>query len=365
MKILMPVLHYWPVIGGLESWTKNIAERQSLKGEVFIVTGKVLNEKVFETKNNVKIFRNSLYSLKDLSYSSPFYIITTLPFIFLKSLNIIKQEKINVLHCQGFLSGLLGYFLLKSTGTPYIITVQRMEKSKGFCRKLVYRNAQICIAASLAIGKYFKDIGCKNIEVIPNGINLEKFGNLNREENRKKLGLKDEFVIMTVARLEKVKGMEYLIGAVKDFKLLIIGDGSERKNLENLVKNLHLEDKVKFLGQISNEMMPEMLVVADCFVLPSVKEGFGIVILEAMAVGVPVIGTRVGGILDIIEDGKNGILVEPEDSKGISNAVLKIYSHPELAKLLIENARSGLNNYDWNDIAEKVNKIYLKFSPRL
>jgi glycosyltransferase involved in cell wall biosynthesis len=252
--------------------------------------------------------------------------------------------------------------------TPYIVTVQKIEKNRGFLRRIVYQNAKICIAASSAIKKYFEEIGVKNIAIIPNGIDLEKFKNLDQKKSRENLEIKNEFLIITVARLEKVKGIEYLIKAAKIISInqqnqyksvfLIIGDGSQRKNLENLVRKLNLEDKVRFLGQIPNEKIPEYLVAADCFVLPSLREGFGIVILEAMACGVPVIGTNVGGIPDIIKDGENGILVEPKNSEKLAEAIFKIHSNHEFAKSLAENAMANSGKYNWQSIVEKVYKIY-------
>ncbi len=356
----MPVLHYYPVIGGLENWTQNIAERLPDRAEIFVVTGKVENQPVKEIKNRVNIFRTSLFSLRDLSYSSPFYILTALPHIFFRALQIIKREKINILHCQGFLSSLLGYLLFWLTKIPYIVTVQRLE-SKNWLKKLVYKNAEFCIAASSAIKNYFQESGCKNIKIIPNGIDLERFENLKHP-------LHDKFTIITVARLEKVKGIEYLIKAVSNYQLsmsnyqlLIIGDGSERKNLESLVEKLDRKDKVKFLGEIPNEKIPEYLTAADCFVLPSVKEGFGIVILEAMACQIPVVGTNVGGISDIIEDGKTGILVEPKNPQSISEAIFRLYSQKDFAENLVQNAKINLEKYNWQNITERVYEIYIRY----
>jgi len=364
MKVLMPVLHYWPVIGGLETWTQNIAEGLFSQAQIFIITGKVKDGPKREELKRVKIFRTSLFSLKNLSYSSFLYIITALPFIFFKSLNLIKKEEVNLLHCQGFLSSFLGYLLFKLTGVPYIATVQRLENDKGFLRKLVYKNAKICIAASLAIKRRFEEIGVKNIKIIPNGINLKRFQNLDRKMNRKKLGLKDEFTIITVARLEKVKGIKYLIKALAllndKYKLLIIGNGSERKNLENLTEKLNLQDRVRFLGEILKEEIPKYLSAADCFVLPSLSEGFGIVILEAMAVNIPVIATKIGGVLDIIKDGETGVLVDPKNPEQISKALFKLCSQPEFSKQLIEQAFSNLSKYNWDNIIEMVYKIYEK-----
>ncbi|MDI6591320.1 MAG: glycosyltransferase family 4 protein [Patescibacteria group bacterium] len=363
----MPVLHYPPVIGGLELWTQNIAERLSEKFEIFVATGKVKGERSIEIRNGVKIFRTSLFTLKNLSYSSPIYIFTTLPFIFFKTLNLIKREKINLIHCQGFLSSLLGYFLCKLTSVPYLITIQGLEENKNILKKIVYKRASFCIVASSAIKNYFEKIGVKNIEIIPNGINLERFKNINPQKSREELGLKDEFVIMTIARLEKVKGIEYLIKAfnivksqIVNCKLLIIGEGSERKNLENLVEKLNLKNKVKFLGQIPNEKIPEYLSVADCFVLPSLKEGFGIAILEAQAAGVPAVATKVGGIPDIIRDEETGILVEPKNSQVIAQAIIKIFSDPEFGQSLVQNAKANLEKYNWSKIAQRINAIYQK-----
>jgi len=369
MKVLMPVLHYHPVIGGLERWTQNIAEGLSAQAQIFIITGKVKDRPNREELKRVKILRTSLFSLKNLSYSSPFYIFTALPFIFFKSLNLIKKEEVNLLHCQGFLSSLLGYLLSKLTGVPYIATVQRLEQSRSFFKKLVYKNAKVCIAASLAIKEYFEEIGVKNIKVIPNGIDLKRFQNLNREKNREKLGLRDEFVVITVARLEKVKGLKYLLQAMKilntrykiqdaKYQLLIIGDGTEKEKLESLVKKLKMENKVRFLGQVPNKKIPEYLSAADCFVLPSLSEGFGIVILEAMAANIPVVATRIGGILDIIEHGETGVLVEPKNPDGIAEALYKICSQLEFAKNLAQNAKTNLDKYDWNNIVQKINLIY-------
>lgn len=359
MKVLMPVLHYYPVIGGLEIWTKNIAELLSKKAEIFVVTGKVKNKKDGkEERQGVKVFRTSLFRLTDLSHSSLVYILTALPFIFFKSFSLVRKEKIDLIHCQGFLSAFLGYLIFKFFRIPYIVTAQSLQ-SKSWLKKMVYRKAAYCIAASSAIKKYFEEIGCKNIAVIPNGIDLSGFKGLKREPH-------DGFIVMTVARLEKVKGINYLIEAISRLdlpgrlSLVLIGDGSQRKKLENLAKRLGV--KAKFLGEIPNRKIPEQLAQADCFVIPSIKEGFGIVILEAMAAKIPVIGTRVGGILDIIEDGKTGLLAEPADSRKIAEAIQRIYQSPSLREGLVNNAAAELKYYDWQNIAVKVYEIYLKLA---
>jgi len=367
MKVLMPVLHYYPVIGGLEIWTQKIAEGLATKVEVFVITGKVQNQPSQEIKNGVHIFRTSLFSLKNLSYSSSVYILTSLPFLFFKSFSLIKKEKIGLLHCQGFLGSFVGYLLSKFCHIPYITTVQRQENRKWHWFKIkAYKNAKFCIAASWFIKKeYFEKIGVKNIEVIPNGIDLKRFENLNRQENRSKLGLNSESVIMTVGRLEKVKGINYLIKAMTmgelpkiNCRLLIIGEGSERKNLESLVEKLELKDRVKFLGQISNEKIPEHLAAADCFVFPSLSEGFGIAVLEARAAGLPIVATTRGGVVDIVQGGVHGLTINPENPQSISDCIFRIFSEEGLAQELAQKARADLEKYDWQNITNRVYGIY-------
>jgi glycosyltransferase involved in cell wall biosynthesis len=218
---------------------------------------------------------------------------------------------------------------------------------------MVYRRASICIAASLAIKNNFLAVGVKNIEVIPNGIDLKRFENLEFSQPK-------DFTVITVARLEEVKGIEYLIRAVDDFNLIIIGEGSNRKCLEALTEELHLEDKVKFLGEIPNKDIPANLKKAHCFCLPSLKEGFGIVVLEAMAAGLPAVATKVGGIVDIIKAEENGILVSPKNPREIREAIMRIKNNQELTTKLTENAKQGLKKYDWNNIADRVEEVYKK-----
>lgn len=369
MKVLMPALHYYPVVGGIETWTRQIAEMISQKADVFVVTGRVQNQPKKEEKDGLKIIRTSLFTLKNLSHSPLIYTVFLLPFIFFRSLILIKKEKINILHCQGFLSSVLGFCLSKITGVPYITTVQRLESKHNPLKNFIYRRAVVCIGASFEIKENFEAVGVKKAVVIPNGIDLKRFDNLDRQKSRDFLELKEEFVIMTIARLEKVKGVDRLIEAMIkgrlpeiNYRLLIIGDGSERKGLESLIKKLNLQERVRFLGELPNSKVPEYLVAADCFVLPSRSEGFGIALLEARAAHVPVIGIGVGGIVDIIGDGDvHGILIrENQNSESISNAIFWIYNpaNKNNVRNIIERSDENLKKYNWQNIAERVYQIY-------
>ncbi|MEK7659544.1 MAG: glycosyltransferase family 4 protein [Patescibacteria group bacterium] len=178
----------------------------------------------------------------------------------------------------------------------------------------------------------------KELKLIYNGIDALKIDFLSRDEARRKLP-KADFIIGTIANFYPTKGLEYLIEMVKflkfnfglnleKIKFLIIGDGELRKSLESRIKNYGLEKEVILLCQIPKAH--KFMKAFDIFVLPSVKEGFPWVILEAMAAKVPIIATSVGAMPEIIENGKNGILVEPKNPQKLAEAI----------KYLIENERT-------------------------
>ena len=138
MKVLFPATHYYPVIGGIETWTKNIVEKLSSKAEIFVVTGKVKAQPEKEEAGGVRIFRTSLFPLSNLSASPLIYTLSLLPFVFFKSVALIKKEKIDILHCQGFLSSFSGFWLSKISGIPYIVTVQRLENKRNHIKNFIY-----------------------------------------------------------------------------------------------------------------------------------------------------------------------------------------------------------------------------------
>ena len=246
MKILMPVLHYRPVIGGFEIFIQNIAERLAKTMDVFIVTGRVAHAANKERKDGLRISRHSFFSLKDLSYSPWFYIVTAMPFIFLRSFYMIKREKIELVHCHGRLSGIIGYLLKKFTKTPYIITVQSADFSVyhpkanikpvrwiyNFIRKKVYQNAIKSHAVSNYLKEHLIKNGIKDVAVIPNGVDQAVFRpNSQKMAARKKMGFDTKNLIAACgSRLEHknathdvVEAANYLKKRVKDFKIVIIG----------------------------------------------------------------------------------------------------------------------------------------------
>ena len=196
----------------------------------------------------------------------------------------------------------------------------------------------------------------KKINVIHNGVDCQKFDNLtnfNSRSNNKPI------IIGTICRLERQKGIRYLLLAMKIIltkfplvQLEIVGDGTLAGELKDLSRKLGISNSVKFFGKFA-DVIP-FYKKMNVFVLPSLYEGFGIVLLEAMAAGVPIVATNVDGIKEVVIDGVSGILVPPKNPKAIASAVTKIIESPPLARSLVNE---GLQRSKLFDIKEHVTKI--------
>ncbi|MDD4239449.1 MAG: glycosyltransferase family 4 protein, partial [Desulfotomaculaceae bacterium] len=173
-------------------------------------------------------------------------------------------------------------------------------------------------------------------------------------------------IILSVGSLRKTKGHDLTLHALKalmpefgNIRLLLIGGGEERKNLQALAKELEIADFVEFIPPQPHHKVMEYMSISDLFVLPSWSEGFGIVYLEAMAHGKPVIGVKGEGIEDFVASGVNGLLVEPFDVEGLAGAMAAVLNDPVFAGRLGDNARQTvLENYTWQDSARRVRDIY-------
>jgi glycosyltransferase involved in cell wall biosynthesis len=171
--------------------------------------------------------------------------------------------------------------------------------------------------------------------------------------------------ILTVARLHKYKGLEYLIQAMcslkenlPEVKLYIMGNGVEDQNLKNLVKSLGLADKIVFLQQpIPNNEMLLLYNECDIYVQPSIIEPFGIAVLEAMACGKPVIGTRIGGMLDTIKDGETGFLIEPRSAKDIAEKIILLKDAHIRKEMGIKARNRTVEVFDWARIGSVYDKL--------
>jgi glycosyltransferase involved in cell wall biosynthesis len=180
-------------------------------------------------------------------------------------------------------------------------------------------------------------------------------------------------LILFCGRLVEHKGVDYLIESIPRIKienihLIIVGGGIVREKLENIVDRLGINDKVTFFGRASHEELGWLHDISDVFVCPSIiddrgnTEGLGLVIPEAMESGLPVIASSVGGILDIVKDKVNGLLVEQKDSDAIAKAVEMILTDDEMRKRIIKNSKSTVEDFSPQKISKEYLKVFQKLS---
>ncbi len=273
------------------------------------------------------------------------------------------------------------FFKEQFEGVPYILTLQegdtlghikKRARWLGPFYRRMFKKADIITAISDFLKDYARTQGAEasKIEIVPNGVDLNKFSIFNFQFSKKKikekLGIKeDEKVVITVSRLVEKNGVGDLIEAVGKIKepirLMILGSGPLEKSLKSKARGLNLEDKILFLGNITNDSVPEYLAISDVFVRPSLAEGLGNAFLEAMAAGVPIIGTRVGGIPDFLKDRETGLFCEVKNPDDLAKKIVFLFNNEFLKKEIIKNARQLVEKkYRWEIISQKMGSIFSK-----
>jgi glycosyltransferase involved in cell wall biosynthesis len=243
----------------------------------------------------------------------------------------------------------------------------------NFLHRAVFKRADAVQAISHFLANWSTKMGFDGTpEVVPNGVDIETFAARISEDRRAQLrqrhGFGDEDVVLvTASRLSFKNGVDDLIRAIAklppEFKLLIAGEGEDRGMLEAEVANLNIASRVVFHGITSHDDLPALLQASDIFVRASRSEGLGNSFLEAMAAGIPIVGTNVGGIPDFLTDGETGVFCLPNNPDSIAMAVSRIAHDADLRAALITNGeRLVRERYNWDDIAQKMREVLTRTS---
>lgn len=258
------------------------------------------------------------------------------------------------------------------TGKPVVARLSGSDllliqsPTTSFFIKLILKHTQAVVCQDKTFYSALLQLGVaeEKIICIPNGLDNQLFRPCPRQEARKKLGLnKDVKYILAVGRLSKSKGHANLILAFKqllsnhnNLHLIIVGEGEEKQTLQDLILNEGVADKTTLVGFQEHASIPFWLNAADVFVLPSHLEGTPNILLEAMACGLPVIATNVGGVAEILTNEQNGLLIEPESIKEIEMALTRILNDPLLKKEMEQAALTTISTQftNWDQQALKL-----------
>jgi len=386
-KIIIFSTAYFPFVGGAEVAVKEITDR-ILDVEFDMITAR-LERKLpkFERIGNINVYR--------VGFGCPVIDKCYLAFCGYRIAGKLQKEKKYqaiwaVMASYGGLAALS--FKKRNKNIPFLLTLQEGDDFKHINNRAflvrnkfrdIFRQANYIQTISNYLADWGKGMGAAcPIEVVPNGVDFNKFSIFNFQfsinDFKKKLGISEsEKVIITISRLVKKNGVGDLIKAMSQLritnyelpvKLLICGIGEEEKKLKNLVKSLNIENKVLFLGHVPHNELPKYLAISDVFCRPSLSEGLGNVFLEAMAAGVPVVATPVGGIPDFLFDGSSagseqvtGWFCEVKNSASIAEKIKYILDQKNYAsvKKAADNAKEMVERkYNWNGIAVKMKEIF-------
>lgn len=283
----------------------------------------------------------------------------------------IKHLKPDIIHVHGTRAGILGRLAAIGFNIPVIYTEHLWTKQFRMQSRILnffhyFANwfLDMFTTQNIAVSQSVKDFlvssnlsRADKVQVIYNGIEPTHLEAKVFRNSR-------EFLIATVGTLNPQKGMQYLIRALplinKEFpgvQLEIIGDGSYKRKLVNEVKRLKLKSDVKFTGFVPN--VDKYLTRFDLYVQPSLSESFGLAIVQAMSVGLPIVATNTGGIPEVVTEGKSGFLVPSEDPKALAAAILELLRHPSLARKMGQMARKEARlKFNVADMINELEKTY-------
>ena len=300
-------------------------------------------------------------------------------------MEIIRGRQIDIVHTHGVRANLVGRLAAKLAGIKHIVTtvhsVLEQDYPSFFARqvnRLMERITINSVERFVTVSDLLKQdlvghgIPAVKITTIYNGVNLAAF----RQERvtgdvRKDLGIAPDVPVLgMIARFHPVKGHRFFLEAAKtisrvrpDCRFLLVGSGQYRSEVEAMVKQLGLREQVIFTGY--REDIVDVLHSLDILVISSLSEGFGLTAIEAMAMKVPVVATRVGGLPEIIKHGSNGILVPPAEGQAIAQAVLDLLANPEDSRAMAARAFEHVReNFSVEIMAKNTEQLYCSLMSR-
>lgn len=357
MKILLFTLEYPPFKGGVSNYYENIVKHWPNNNEIFVLNN-----------NNGELISDKLPVFK------------WLPSIF-KLQREIKNKQINHIIAGHILPlGTAALIVKKIKGVNYSVILHGMDLAlaikagrKKWLAKKILKNAEHIICANNFTAKIARDVigekEAEKVEVVNPGVDSQlSINNYQLTiELKNKYNLENKIVLFSIGRLVKRKGFDKVIEAmpailkeIPNLVYAIAGTGPERENLELRIMNYELSNRVIFLGKISDEEKWAWFELADIFTMPSRQinddfEGFGIVYLEASLIGKPIVAGRSGGVEDAVLDNETGLLVNPESTEEIADAIIKLAKDEELRKKLGERGKErAIREFVWEKQAGKI-----------
>ena len=384
MKIGTLTWEYPPrVVGGIARHCEGLAKALiKQKHDVHLFTLDFPGAPEYEEMDGIKVYRAST-ELGHPNFLT--WVLMFNHFLSKRMADVTKTVDFDVMHVHDWLAAFSGISFKHYLKKPIVLTMHSTEVGRAqglhspdsFSINGIEWWATYEADRVIVCSHSMKDEICNHfnlprekVDIIPNAIDASKYDiPVDRGAVRQRYGVGwGEKLILCVGRLVPQKGVEYFIRAIPliakkypEAKFIIVGEGWSRDLLEEEARASGHANKITFTGFASDKQVIELMTSADTLVVPSIYEPFGIVALEGMATGVPVVASRVGGLAEVIDHDKTGIFVYPRSPESLAWGIDKVLSDPDNAKMLTKNAKEKLHKaYSWEAVAMKTVEVYKK-----
>ena len=375
LQILCLNYEFPPMGGGAGNATRQTAiELQKMGHTVHVLTSRLPGQAKIQHSGPISIFRvfSTRRSIHECGWIG---VISYIVSGFFKQIRLARIHKYDIYHYYfGLPTGLLALYTHWILKKPYIISlrgsdVPGYDRTRRYLQPLhfllrpllcyVWRNAAYVIGLSQNLRALAHEVSpTTDIGVISNGIDSTLFP---RKDSIVRIG---PVRLICVCRLVQRKGLKFLIEAMRELRndgvtLEIVGAGESEKEVRDLIDGYDLNENILLTGYVPRSRIATRYQEADIFLLPSISESFGQVLLEAMSCGLPIVASRAGGIPETVEHGTGGLLVEPGSSRDIVNAVRLLAHDPVLReKMAHYNAERAREQYSWTAVALEYASLY-------
>lgn len=385
MKILMLSWEYPPrVVGGLARVVHDLSHRLYQDGhEVTVVTYRDGDIPYFEDDKGVQVHRVDNFMIHPNNFID--WIMQLNFNMVAKTQELIaKGEKFDVVHAHDWLVAYAAKTIKTANGIPLVSTIHATEAGRnsginGETQKyindtewmLTFESSEVIVNSNYMKNELQRLFGLpyEKINVVPNGVNINLFNDVERDYDfRRQYAMDNEKIILFMGRLVYEKGIQNLIAAMPkvlqhyhDSKLVICGKGGMIDELRNQANALGLGNKVYFAGYMNSKNVQKIYKCADVAVFPSTYEPFGIVALEGMLSGTPVVVSDIGGLNEIVDHGINGMKSYTGNPNSLADSILTLLFDQKLCETVTKNAISKVKkDYNWQKIAQDTHFTYQK-----
>jgi len=357
--------------GGAEARTFHIAKNLAKNNDITVITSREFGTKREDEILGINVFRVG----RSREYTQAGSFLGRSTFI-TDAIKVGRRQDFDIVEGTNFLSYPVAWkigehFDIQKVITYHDVWIGKWIKNIGVSgiagefleRYTLSKKWNLIVANSNYTKENLKRVGLdsNNVITIPNGVDLEKYRNIEAEKF-------EEPTICTISRLVKYKRVDNLIKAVEiikkeiaDIKLKIIGTGPEEANLKKLVSNLSLRENVEFVGFVEDhDDVIRILKASYVFALPSIVEGFGMVVIEAMAAGIPYVASDIPPIREATNNGIGGLLCKPANCEDLALKLKMLLKDDSLRAKVMKDGNRHVENYDWTKLSCEVEKWYEK-----